>query len=247
MAIFKITLHLFLILGIVTARLSSSRSIKKSSITRERELKASKQPKQSKVPWKSSKQPTQSKVPGNKRGKGTGPTGAIATRAPQPSLFCSVLPALDASAPKGAKRRLYGKCSQLDVISVPSVSLGYVSFGKCDLYTASSHTATSLIGTLRYELDASFGVGSGDFQYFSTTRLFVGAGSTHQVIISSSAIIASPLVLYFANPTTFIINSVGIDQGLGNQYDDDCNFSRYSRMVVSYNDINSPNINITFF
>jgi hypothetical protein len=152
---------------------------------------------------------------------------------------------LDSSAPRGAKLRLFGVCDQLDG-SALFIGNGIVVYGKCDFYTNINRSPETMIGTLRYMVDAAY-AGSSMMQFLSTSRFFVGSSFTHQVIMSSSAIIQNPDGPYFISPTTFMVSKVVIDQGLGSQYVDDCNFSRFSRMVLSFDDPNSPNVNFTFF
>jgi hypothetical protein len=148
MAIFKAIqlLSALLLLGTVSARISSKRWFEKSekSSIDHRELQGG--GKESKA----SKQPKQNKGPGDKagKGKGKGPTGSGSG----PSQFCSVLPALDASAPPGAKLFLYGACDQIDAFPVPPD--GIISYGACEIYTKNSRLAQNHIGTMRYQMDA---------------------------------------------------------------------------------------------
>jgi hypothetical protein len=96
---------------------------------------------------KSSKQPKKTKA-----GKGNRPTGQPNGSGSGPSPFCSVLPALDASAPSGAKLFLYGTCDQIDAFPVPPY--GVISYGACEFYTNSNRIAQTHIGTMRYQMDA---------------------------------------------------------------------------------------------
>jgi hypothetical protein len=144
-----------------------------------------------------------------------------------------------------AKLRLFGVCDQLDG-SALFIGDGIVVYGKCDFYTDINRSPETMIGTLLYMVDAAY-AGSSMMQFLSTSRFFVGSSFTHQVIMSSSAIIQNQDGPYFISPTTFVVSKVVIDQGLDSQYVDDCNFSRFSRMVLSFDDPNSPNVNFTFF
>lgn len=158
MAIFNAIKLLSMLLTIVSARLYSRRSMKNNNLIDHRQLQPgrktnqeSKRPKQS----EQNKGLTKS-IKATKKPKGNGSVSG-------PSVFCSVLPALSASAPSGAKLFLYGKCDQLDQFPVPPN--GVVSYGKCDIYTKSSRAAESYLGTMRYHLDAGTTTTYNSFQY----------------------------------------------------------------------------------
>jgi hypothetical protein len=150
MAIFnaiKLLSVLLLLLEIVNARLSSKRRwIEK----REKSFIDHREMQQGVKESKATKKPKQTKAPGDRAGKGKRPTGSGSGSGPSP--FCSVLPALDASAPPGAKLFLYGACDQIDAF--PVTPDGIISYGACEIYTKSSRTAQNNIGTMRYQMDA---------------------------------------------------------------------------------------------
>ena len=157
-----------MLLTISSARLSSNRSI--NDLVDHRQMKSvemkrqdSKQPKHSKPPKGSMKKANK----GTKSLKGTGSVSA-------PSVFCSVLPALSASAPSGAKLFLYGVCDQLDAFAVPP--FGLVSYGKCEIYTKSSRVEEFYIGTMRYQMDAGR---STKYNYFYYNQHFLKKETCH--------------------------------------------------------------------
>ncbi len=118
--------------------------------------------------------------------------------------------------------------------------------GYCNIFNTTAQTYQ--IGTMRYTIDAVFDTDSllmvqGTMQFFTP--------SPH-VVVSAVSIFTSPqrgdgvFAATIANPATFGVTKVFVDQGFEVQKVSDCSLSKYSKFVIS-GSVDGYIRNITFF
>jgi hypothetical protein len=161
------------------------------------------------------------------------------------STPCATLPSLSKSAPYGAKRQLFALCDQYFPDPSPLGDGRFLSYGSCTIHSNVQRQPSSIVGILRYSLEAAFS-GASLMQSQYTVRLF--DGDAYQIILAGVSI--SPLTQgpYIDAVATFSLDTVIIDQGLANAKLNDCSFSTYKKMVYSYDDFNQNDlVTLTFF